>query len=85
MQNKFQPGDDNQLPPKALAPIEAYPPARNDIYARGGYPVLPMENVAEGSLIEYWRALSRRRGTLILFASVGILIAILITLPQAPI
>lgn len=85
MQNKFQPGDDNQRPPKTLAPIEAYPPVRNDMYARGGYPALPVENVAEGGLIEYWRALSRRRGTLILFASIGLLVAILITLPQAPV
>ena len=38
-----------------------------------------------GGLIEYWRILRRRRGTLILITFVGLLAAILVTLPQTPV
>lgn len=85
MQNKFQPGDGNRIPPTSLAPIEAQVPARNDLFGPGGYGPPPVEHEEEGGLVEYWRALRRRRGTLILLASMGLLLAVLITLPQAPI
>jgi succinoglycan biosynthesis transport protein ExoP len=38
-----------------------------------------------GGLLEYWRILRRRRGTLILFAFVGGLVGFLVTLPQTPV
>lgn len=38
-----------------------------------------------GGLLEYWRILRRRKGTLILIASIGTLIGFLVTLPQTPI
>lgn len=39
----------------------------------------------QGGLLEYWRILKRRKGTLILIASVGLLLGIAVTLPQTPI
>jgi succinoglycan biosynthesis transport protein ExoP len=38
-----------------------------------------------GGLIEYWRIIRRRRGTLLVIAVVGLLASIFITLPQTPI
>lgn len=38
-----------------------------------------------GGLFEYWRILRRRKGTLIVLASVGAIIGFLVTLPQTPI
>jgi succinoglycan biosynthesis transport protein ExoP len=38
-----------------------------------------------GGLLEYWRILRRRKGTLIVLASLGAVIGFLVTLPQTPI
>lgn len=38
-----------------------------------------------GGLLEYWRILRRRKGTLIVLASVGAVVGFLVTLPQTPI
>jgi len=38
-----------------------------------------------GGLLEYWRMLRRRKGTLILIASLGLIGGFLVTLPQTPI
>ncbi len=38
-----------------------------------------------GGMLEYWRILRRRRGTLILIASIGAVMGFLVTLPQTPI
>jgi polysaccharide biosynthesis transport protein len=38
-----------------------------------------------GGLLEYWRILRRRKGTLIILAGVGAVIGFLVTLPQTPI
>jgi len=43
------------------------------------------EDPNAGSLVEYWRTLRRRRGLLILLTSIGVFIALLMTLPQAPV
>lgn len=40
---------------------------------------------ASGSLLDYWRILMRRKGTLILITFLGGLLALLVTLPQTPI
>jgi polysaccharide biosynthesis transport protein len=45
----------------------------------------PSQEVQTGGLIEYWRMVRRRRGTLIVVAFLGVLAAILITFPQTPI
>lgn len=74
------------------------PPAEAG-YPRGpaGYAHYPAYGYAEqlhaeqagageaGGLIEYWRILSRRRGTLALIAALGIVVAVLVTLPQTPV
>lgn len=50
-------------------------------YARSFEPE-PREGV---DLFEYWRMLRRRRGTVILSVGIGLLVAVLITLPQTPV
>ncbi|MGJ5813091.1 polysaccharide biosynthesis tyrosine autokinase [Paludibaculum fermentans] len=44
-----------------------------------------MEEPDHGGLIEYWRILRRRKGTLILISGLGLLLALLVTLPQTPV
>ena len=39
----------------------------------------------QGGLLEYWRMIRRRKGTLILIASLGTLAGVLISVPQTPI
>src|SRR5580704_6364675 len=43
------------------------------------------EEPQSGGLLEYWRILRRRKGTLIVLASIGAVIGFLVTLPQTPI
>ncbi len=43
------------------------------------------EDPHSGGILEYLRIIQRRKGTLILIAAVGLLIAILVTLPQTPV
>src|SRR3984957_10865856 len=45
----------------------------------------PGSQPASGGLLEYWRILSRRKGTLILITSIGAVMGFLATLPQTPI
>jgi len=55
-------------------------------YGPQGYPQDFQEEPEEGvGLIEYWRILRRRKGTLILLSGLGVLLAVLITLPQTPV
>jgi capsular exopolysaccharide synthesis family protein len=44
-----------------------------------------VEEPASGGLLEYWHILLRRKGTLLLITFLGLLAALLITLPQTPI
>jgi len=61
-------------------PIEpAYYPDRRP------YPSDPSGDAQTGGLLEYWRILRRRKGTLILIAFAGALIGFLYTIPQTPI
>ena len=67
--------------------VDAPPLSRFD-ESRAGYPgSVPGvdEDEEEGGLLEYWRILRRRKGTLIMGAVLGLLIGIAITLPQTPI
>jgi capsular exopolysaccharide synthesis family protein len=67
----------------------AVPPAR-------GYPGYPesagygygnnyVDDPGSGGLLEYWRILRRRKGTLILIAALGLVAGLLLTLSQTPI
>src|SRR5580700_7038612 len=69
--------------PAARGERGAYPASYTDY----GYSNAPEPNVEpeSRSLLEYWRILRRRKGTLILLASVGAVIGFLVTLPQTPI
>lgn len=58
------------------------PPSSADPYY-GGPQFDPDEE--EGGLLEYWRILRRRKGTLVIGATVGLLLGIAVTLPQTPI
>jgi len=60
----------------------AYP--NGDAGKGAGYPSEQDDPESEG-ILEYIRAIKRRKGTLILFTALGLLCAILITLPQTPI
>src|SRR5436305_1191586 len=53
-------------------------------YAGYGYGDMP-ERAEGGTLLEYWRILRRRKGTLMLVPLLGVLAAILVTLPQTPV
>jgi capsular exopolysaccharide synthesis family protein len=61
--------------------VDAPPPNADSYY--GGPQFDPEEE--EGGLLEYWRILRRRRGTLVIGATVGLLLGIAVTLPQTPI
>ncbi|MGA2601379.1 MAG: hypothetical protein ABSH09_30815, partial [Bryobacteraceae bacterium] len=43
------------------------------------------QEAQSGGLLEYWRILRRRKGTLIVLAGLGAVIGFLITVPQTPI
>src|ERR1019366_8378857 len=49
--------------------------------------LMPMMEDAQGSglLVEYWHMLRRRKGTFLLIAFLGLLAAVLLTLPQTPV
>lgn len=76
------------------APIELQPGIHYKAYNLPpgyvpGYPVPPgqsNEGEEEGpGLVEYWRLLRRRKGTVFLIAAAGLILAILITLPMTPV
>ncbi len=79
------------LPPSHQpVPFDPEPPPHRG-YGRQGaaYPEgMPSDLSAEaqmGGLVEYWRIVQRRRGTLLVVAAIGLLASILITLPQTPV
>src|ERR1017187_5716657 len=57
--------------------------------ARPPYMEVPSPTVLNGEapplLLEYWRMLWRRKGALLLIAFLGLLAAVLLTLPQTPV
>ncbi len=56
-------------------------------YTDAGYvnPPDPSSEPETGGLIEYWRILRRRQGTLFLIAAVGAVLGFVVTLPQTPV
>jgi polysaccharide biosynthesis transport protein len=80
-QNKLMPAPAGQLPARPeVIETQAYaaPPG-------GGYPSPMVEDDEAPGLVEYWRVLRRRKGTVILIAALGLLAGALVTLPQTPI
>lgn len=87
MQNTIQPNGNDRVPATSLVPkdvpfsaIEPQPYGNQRAY---GYRPPTGGDEEQGSLVEYWRTLQRRRGTLIVIASLGLFLGILVTLPQA--
>ncbi|MCX6633978.1 MAG: Wzz/FepE/Etk N-terminal domain-containing protein, partial [Acidobacteria bacterium] len=79
---------------KAIGPVSRGGPAagrgegkpQTEVRATGyGYAPEAYEDGGPGPLVEYWRILRRRKGTLILIAFLGGLAGLLYTLPQTPI
>ena len=64
-------------------------PASTNLAVRPHYIETPYSEVMEepgpGLLLEYWDIVRRHKGTLVLIAFLGLLLALLITLPQTPI
>jgi len=82
MENLPQPANQTSLvaqPHRSDAP--AYYPDRPPYYPQNS----TADDQARGGLLEYWRILRRRKGTLILIAFAGALIGFLLTIPQTPI
>jgi capsular exopolysaccharide synthesis family protein len=67
----------------ALVPRPAGPPPGR--YPEYAVPAPELNDSEQGSLVEYWRILRRRKGTLMIIAFVGALVGFLVTLPQTPI
>jgi polysaccharide biosynthesis transport protein len=72
------------LPSPAIRPDKgALPASYTDAgYSNGPDPSAEPES---GGLLEYWRILRRRKGTLLLVATLGAIVGFLVTLPQTPI
>src|ERR1700684_276987 len=85
----------HQLPESPQHPGEFLPSpaARRDkgplqaSYTDAGYSNGPDPSAEpeSGGLLEYWRILRRRKGTLLLIALLGAIVGFLVTLPQTPI
>jgi capsular exopolysaccharide synthesis family protein len=78
------------LPPSnALAPMRPGPPPAPYVDVQQGYGYgygsEPAEDNAAGGLLEYWRILMRYKGTLVMVACLGLLAAMLYSLPQTPV
>jgi polysaccharide biosynthesis transport protein len=64
---------------QALAPLGYVP-------AYPAPPGVPLEEPEGGpGLLEYWRLLQRRKGTVFLVAAIGLIVAVLVTLPMTPV
>lgn len=78
--------ENREMVPARRETIETYAQPIQPNYGPQGYPQDFQEEPEEGvGLIEYWRILRRRKGTLILLAGAGLLLAVLVTLPQTPV
>ena len=82
MKPPVPPDPGGPLVPRRPQPEPA--PAPEPAYGYGYGPDYADEQ-ASGSLLDYWRILMRRKGTLILITFLGALLALLATLPQTPI
>lgn len=75
------------------APIELQPGVHYKAFSLPpgyvpGYPVPPGQSGDEEQgpgLIEYWRVLRRRQGSVLLAGAIGLILAVLVTLPMTPI
>jgi succinoglycan biosynthesis transport protein ExoP len=79
------PDSDNPLNGLSIfSPETRVVPATYTEVPHNGAPTTNAEDQSRG-LLEYWRILRRRKGTLIVMASLGAVIGFLVTLPQTPI
>jgi succinoglycan biosynthesis transport protein ExoP len=69
--------------PKALEDKAIVPASYNEVPYNGT--PHPSADAESGGLLEYWRVLRRRKGTLIVLAGLGAAIGFMVTLPQTPI
>ena len=83
---------DEHIPPHAPSELEPrHPvidlagPVRSHSYPADSADRDAMNDSSQASLLDYWRILQRRKGTVILVAFVGLLIGVLVTLPQTPV
>jgi polysaccharide biosynthesis transport protein len=74
-----------ELVSTAIVRREKAPPPAS--HSDGGYFSAPDPDAQpeSGGVLEYWRILRRRKGTLVLIACVGAIIGFLVTLPQTPV
>ena len=81
--------DPNKDPNIELVPApRRQSPARYPDQAYAPAPASYQQDEYEGpqsGLLDYWRIIRRRKGTIILIAFIGLVIGILVTLPQTPI
>jgi succinoglycan biosynthesis transport protein ExoP len=75
-----------QLPPPARDVVTASPARGYAGYPESaGYTRGYVDDPGSGGLLEYWRILRRRKGTLILIAFLGLLAGVFLTLSQTPV
>ena len=72
--------DDSPLAPQGLPPLDGGHPQYSE-YPDQDLPADPHS----GGLLEYWRIIQRRKGTVVLLTVLGFLAAIIFTLPQTPV
>src|SRR6267378_5153184 len=78
----------SRLPDKEGAPLSYDGLAPHSFASESvqGYgPAVERDEDQRVELIQYWRLLRRRQGTLILATCLGVLVALLLTLPQTPV
>jgi succinoglycan biosynthesis transport protein ExoP len=86
----MQQSADSAHPPNGFLPSPLFSQGKGIVsanYMEVPYSAAPDlgEEPQSAGLLEYWRILRRRKGTLIVLASVGAVIGFLVTLPQTPI
>ncbi|MEO8659273.1 MAG: polysaccharide biosynthesis tyrosine autokinase [Bryobacteraceae bacterium] len=77
----------SSIPGRALPPapsVGSSLPVIEPSYPRYGSPQPPVDD-HDGGIIEYWRILRRRKGTVIMLAFLGLAVGLLATIPQTPI
>ncbi len=74
-----------QLPVPANTHLDGVSPVRARHGARAAAPYEMDAGETTGGLIEYWRILRRRKGTVILIGFIGLALGFLISLPQTPV
>src|ERR1035438_2951378 len=75
-------------PPSVLTPHPSphLPEPRHEYPNSSAFtPESQQQDADSGGLLEYWRIIRRRKGTVILLTFIGALIGFVVTLPQTPV